>query len=345
MMRSTSSFSAGSITSTSPQSPRRCPKPVEPDAGLRAPPWRARAACCRAPAPSLFVRDPVDDPHIEPEPSSTIMTDGGSAALPRACPHRRHQHGQQHRQGPVLACRSPWPPAPLVVSCHASWGHCTRPQSWFSECFGIFDLRASPRAPPMGQETVDLLLKRRSAKPALLSAARPDTGAARAPSLPPPSGFPTTRSWSPGASSSSRARPAPASAASCSRPASPRRRRLLRPPAWRWSAPASCAPPLVIGVISRVTPNAAAPEWEQILSCGAACFNLCLAANAMGFGTSWITEWYSYSRAVREGPQARRQRAHRRLHLHRHRHRAAARPRPPSARQDRHPLDGVSHWP
>ena len=59
--------------------------------------------------------------------------------------------------------------------------------------------------------------------------------------------------------------------------------------------------PTVVAVISRTTPNPAAPEWEQILSCGAACFNLCLAANAMGFGTSWITEWYSYSRAVREG--------------------------------------------
>jgi nitroreductase len=56
--------------------------------------------------------------------------------------------------------------------------------------------------------------------------------------------------------------------------------------------------PIVIAVISRVTPNPAAPEWEQVLSCGAACFNLCLAANALGFGTSWITEWYSYSRTV-----------------------------------------------
>ncbi|HXE68250.1 MAG TPA: nitroreductase [Hyphomicrobiaceae bacterium] len=56
--------------------------------------------------------------------------------------------------------------------------------------------------------------------------------------------------------------------------------------------------PTVVAVISRVTPNPAAPEWEQVLSCGAACFNLCLAANALGFGTSWITEWYSYSRTV-----------------------------------------------
>lgn len=59
--------------------------------------------------------------------------------------------------------------------------------------------------------------------------------------------------------------------------------------------------PTVVAAISRVTPNPAAPEWEQILSCGAACFNLCLAANALGFGTCWITEWYSYSRAVHAG--------------------------------------------
>jgi nitroreductase len=57
--------------------------------------------------------------------------------------------------------------------------------------------------------------------------------------------------------------------------------------------------PTVVAVVSRVTPNPAAPEWEQVLSCGAACFNLCLAANALGFATCWITEWYSYSRAVR----------------------------------------------
>ena len=59
--------------------------------------------------------------------------------------------------------------------------------------------------------------------------------------------------------------------------------------------------PTVVAAISRVTPNPAAPEWEQVLSCGAACFNLCLAANALGFGTCWITEWYSYSPAVRTG--------------------------------------------
>ena len=57
--------------------------------------------------------------------------------------------------------------------------------------------------------------------------------------------------------------------------------------------------PVVVAVISRVVEKAGAPEWEQILSTGASCFNLCLAANALGYGTAWITEWYSYSPGVR----------------------------------------------
>ncbi len=58
--------------------------------------------------------------------------------------------------------------------------------------------------------------------------------------------------------------------------------------------------PLVVAVISRVAKRPGAPEWEQILSAGAAAFNLCLAANAMGYGTSWLTEWVAYSPFVRE---------------------------------------------
>jgi nitroreductase len=57
--------------------------------------------------------------------------------------------------------------------------------------------------------------------------------------------------------------------------------------------------PLVIAVISRITDNPAAPEWGQILSAGAACQNLIVAATALGFGVQWITEWYSYSPGVR----------------------------------------------
>jgi nitroreductase len=56
--------------------------------------------------------------------------------------------------------------------------------------------------------------------------------------------------------------------------------------------------PLVIAVVSRTKPHPGAPEWEQILSAGAACFNLCLAANALGYGTSWISEWMAYDKQV-----------------------------------------------
>ena len=59
--------------------------------------------------------------------------------------------------------------------------------------------------------------------------------------------------------------------------------------------------PLVVAVVSRITPNPAAPEWEQILSAGAACMTLCHAANALGFASQWITEWYGYSAGVRAG--------------------------------------------
>jgi nitroreductase len=58
--------------------------------------------------------------------------------------------------------------------------------------------------------------------------------------------------------------------------------------------------PIVIAVISRVVKNAAAPEWEQILSAGAACQNLIVAATALGYGAQWITEWYGYSQGVRQ---------------------------------------------
>lgn len=57
--------------------------------------------------------------------------------------------------------------------------------------------------------------------------------------------------------------------------------------------------PTVVAVISRIVPKPGAPEWEQTLSAGAACFNLCVAANAMGFGTSWLTEWIAYSPRIR----------------------------------------------
>jgi len=57
--------------------------------------------------------------------------------------------------------------------------------------------------------------------------------------------------------------------------------------------------PTIVAAVSRVRAVPGAPDWEQVLSAGAACFNMCLAANALGYATSWITEWYAYSPRIR----------------------------------------------
>ena len=56
--------------------------------------------------------------------------------------------------------------------------------------------------------------------------------------------------------------------------------------------------PLVIAVVSRAGPHVKIPEWEQVLSAGAAAMSLVLAAHALGYGANWITEWYAYDRRV-----------------------------------------------
>ena len=53
------------------------------------------------------------------------------------------------------------------------------------------------------------------------------------------------------------------------------------------------APPLTIAVISSPK-SGKKPLWEQELSAGAVCTLMLVAADAMGFGANWITDWYSY---------------------------------------------------
>jgi nitroreductase len=53
------------------------------------------------------------------------------------------------------------------------------------------------------------------------------------------------------------------------------------------------AAPVTILVLSTARP-ASKPEWEQVLSAGAVCMNIEHAAGALGFASSWITDWYSY---------------------------------------------------
>jgi nitroreductase len=52
--------------------------------------------------------------------------------------------------------------------------------------------------------------------------------------------------------------------------------------------------PLVIGVVSRAAPHVKIPEWEQVLSAGASAMALEIAASALGFASTWLTEWIAY---------------------------------------------------
>lgn len=53
--------------------------------------------------------------------------------------------------------------------------------------------------------------------------------------------------------------------------------------------------PIIILVVSRADTAARVPVWEQELSAGAACMNLVAAAQALGYGATWLTGWAAYS--------------------------------------------------
>ncbi len=57
------------------------------------------------------------------------------------------------------------------------------------------------------------------------------------------------------------------------------------------------APELIVALFSP-TEGHKIPVWEQELSCGAACFNLELAALAKGYAAGWVTGWAAYSPIV-----------------------------------------------
>jgi nitroreductase len=52
--------------------------------------------------------------------------------------------------------------------------------------------------------------------------------------------------------------------------------------------------PVVVAVVSKAAPHFKVPEWEQLMSAGAVCLNLLMAANAHGFASNWLTEWYAF---------------------------------------------------
>jgi nitroreductase len=53
-------------------------------------------------------------------------------------------------------------------------------------------------------------------------------------------------------------------------------------------------PPVTVAVISVPRPTDKIPEWEQVLSGGAACLALVNAALAQGFGASWLSGFCAY---------------------------------------------------
>jgi nitroreductase len=55
---------------------------------------------------------------------------------------------------------------------------------------------------------------------------------------------------------------------------------------------------VVIAVVSRAAPHVKIPEWEQVLSAGAAAMNVVHSAHALGYAANWMTEWYAYDRRV-----------------------------------------------
>ena len=52
--------------------------------------------------------------------------------------------------------------------------------------------------------------------------------------------------------------------------------------------------PVVIAVVSKAAPHFKIPEWEQVMSAGAVCLNMVMAANALGYVSNWLTEWMAF---------------------------------------------------
>ena len=57
--------------------------------------------------------------------------------------------------------------------------------------------------------------------------------------------------------------------------------------------------PLIIAVVSRIR-EGKHPQWEQILTAGAVCMNICHASHALGYAANWLTEWYAYNDVFRK---------------------------------------------
>ncbi|MEQ8966224.1 MAG: nitroreductase [Azospirillaceae bacterium] len=61
-----------------------------------------------------------------------------------------------------------------------------------------------------------------------------------------------------------------------------------------------CRAPLLLVVTAKIRKGHKIPEREQLLSGGAVCTNILIAAHAQGYAGQWITEWPAYRPEVVE---------------------------------------------
>jgi nitroreductase len=57
--------------------------------------------------------------------------------------------------------------------------------------------------------------------------------------------------------------------------------------------------PVVIAVVSTAAPHGKIPVWEQQMSAAAVCYNVVLAATAIGFAAQWQSDWVIYDVAAK----------------------------------------------
>ena len=58
--------------------------------------------------------------------------------------------------------------------------------------------------------------------------------------------------------------------------------------------------PLLVMVSSRINRDSTVPRIEQILSGGAVCQNLIIAANALGYAACWLSSWAAHDADVKQ---------------------------------------------
>ncbi len=57
--------------------------------------------------------------------------------------------------------------------------------------------------------------------------------------------------------------------------------------------------PVVLTVVSTATVHAKIPLWEQQMSAAAVCYNVVLAAQALGFDAQWQSDWVAYDEGAK----------------------------------------------